>query len=249
MGYSPRQYWEGVGQRLGTRNENRLLAGEQTPFYAVKREMFLDRLLVPAIEAGDRTVLEIGCGPGGNLAWLQERGVQALGLDISSSMLHAAQESGMNRLVEGDATALPFAPRSVDSVITVTVLQHNDDAAARRIVAELARVARSRVHLFEDTGALAVHDRASHWLRKPEWYTEAFRRSGYRLETQRRLPLALSELMANGLRAVTRRRRPEGAAVPESQVRLESKLLGLTTRVDGVVPPAIGLTRLSFTRT
>jgi SAM-dependent methyltransferase len=248
MGYSPRQYWEDVGERLGERNENRLLAGEESPFYAVKREMFLDRLLRPAIEAGDRRVLEVGCGPGGSMEWLEERDIQILGLDLSSAMLHAARQSGMTRLVQGDATALPIASRAVDSAITVTVLQHNDDNAAARIVAELARVARSRVHLFEDTGALAIHDRSSHWLRKPDWYEAEFRRSGYRLDAKQRLPLTCSELLANGLRTVARRRQPEGAAIPANQTRLEARLLGFTTRVDKVVPPAMGLTRMSFRR-
>ncbi|HLN04872.1 MAG TPA: methyltransferase domain-containing protein [Acidimicrobiales bacterium] len=248
MGYSPRQYWEGVGERLGERSENRLLAGEESPFYAVKRSMFLEKLLLPAIGASDRMVLEVGCGPGGNIQWLEERGVQMLGLDLSSAMLQAARRSGVTRLVQGDATSLPIASRAVDAAITVTVLQHNDDEAAARIVAELARVARWRVHLFEDTGGLAIHDRASHWLRRPEWYVAELGRAGYRLETRLRLPLACSELVANGLRAVARRRQPEGAAIPENQMRLESKLLGVTTRIDSLLPPAMGLTRLSFTR-
>jgi SAM-dependent methyltransferase len=248
MGYSARQYWDGVGLRIGERNENRLLAGEESPFYAVKREMFLDRLLLPAIEPGDRTMLEVGCGPGGNLEWLAKRDVQVVGLDLSPAMLKAARQTGMDRLTQGDATALPIASRAVDCVITVTVLQHNDDDAAARIVAELARVARSRVHLFEDTGALAIHDRPSHWLRKPEWYAAAFGRSGYRLEARQRLPLTCSELFVNGLRAVASRRQPEGAVIPENQIRLEARLLGFTTLVDQVVPPAMGLTRMSFRR-
>lgn len=249
MGYSARKYWEGVGQRLGERSENQLLAGEESPFYAVKRNMFLDKLLLPAIDEGDRTMLEVGCGPGGNIGWLQDKGLQMYGIDLSSAMLRAALRNDITRLAQGNATALPIASKSVDSVITVTVLQHNDDDSAARILAELARVARHRVHLFEDTGAVAIHDRASHWLRKPDWYVKELARAGYRLQARQRLPLAFSELAANGLRAVARRRQPEGAVIPESQMRLESRLLGVTTRVDGVIPPAIGLTRLSFSRT
>ncbi|MGH9170384.1 MAG: class I SAM-dependent methyltransferase [Acidimicrobiales bacterium] len=246
--YSPKSYWDGVGRRLGERSDNRLLAGEESPFYAVKRAMFLERLLLPALEAADNLVLEVGCGPGGNIEWLEKRGVQMLGVDLSSAMLQSARRHDVDRLAQANATALPMASGSVDSVITVTVLQHNDDDSAAQIAGELGRVARKRVHLFEDTGVVALHDRSSHWLRKPEWYVAEMTRAGYRLEARRRLPLAVSELLANGLRAAARRRQPEGAPIPESQVRLETKLLGVTTRLDGILPPAIGITRLSFTR-
>lgn len=248
MGYSPRSYWDGVGERLARRVEgDRSLAGEASPFYAVKRSMFLARLLAPAIGGDDQTVLEVGCGPGGNLEWLEERGVPSYGLDLSGAMLQAARRRGSTRLVQGDASAMAFASEAFDTVITVTVLQHNDDAAARSILTELARVAKSRLHLFEDTGSFALHDRASHWLRKPDWYRAELGRLGYRFEDEERLPLASSELMANGLRALARRHQSEGAVAPDGYARLEAGLLGVTRLLDGVVPPVMGLTRLSFT--
>jgi SAM-dependent methyltransferase len=47
--------------------------------------------------------------------------------------------------VRGDATALPFADRSVDVVMCSQTLHHFDDAAATSVLRELDRVARRRV--------------------------------------------------------------------------------------------------------
>ncbi len=246
--YSPREYWERVGRRMGLREEKRSLAGEESPFYDVKRSMFLEKLLQPIIGESAETFLEVGCGPGGNLAWLESRGVTALGIDLTYAMLQIARENELTRLVGGDGGAIPLHSGSVDAAMTVTVLQHNDDVAAAKIIGELARVARSHIHIFEDTGVVAAHRRASHWLRKPEWYIAELHKTHFRLLSKERLPLATSELLANLLRSVARRHVPEGSAVPQKQQNLEAQLLRFTTRVDSVIPPVVGLTRLSFVR-
>jgi SAM-dependent methyltransferase len=246
--YLPKDYWEGVARRLSGREQFRLLAGEESPFYAIKREMLLARMLLPALADLEGPALEIGCGPGGNLSQLQDLGKAVAGLDLSTTMLREASSNGLTRLVNGNATMLPFRSGTMAAVYTVTVLQHNDDGSAARMLGEMARVSSSEVHLFEDTGVVGVHDRPSHWVRTPEWYANRLSQHGYRLENRERIPLAFSEIGANVIRAVADRGRPEGAALSERRVRLEERALQLTLRVDRVVPPVVGLTRLSFRR-
>lgn len=68
-------------------------------------------------------VLELGCGAAAGARWLQERGADAVGLDLSSGMLGQAQEGAERTgvyapLVQADALALPFAAETFDSVCT-----------------------------------------------------------------------------------------------------------------------------------
>jgi ubiquinone/menaquinone biosynthesis C-methylase UbiE len=74
-----------------------------------------------ALPAGS-AILEIGPGPGVQLAQLAQRFPLAVGLDLSTGMLRQAQQrldqTGQPALlVQGDAARLPFAPASFDAVV------------------------------------------------------------------------------------------------------------------------------------
>ncbi len=63
--YNVEEYWSDVAKRMDVRKKNRLVAGDSEPFYEYKREKFLKMLLTNNFK--DKRVLEVGCGPGGNL--------------------------------------------------------------------------------------------------------------------------------------------------------------------------------------
>lgn len=108
-----------------------------------KAEM-LDRL---APEDGS-TGLDVGCGYGADVAALAmrlRRGGQAVGIDVSETMIREARRraSGSRldlRFVVGDALALPFDDDTFDVCRIETVLQHVE--APDQAVAEMARVTR-----------------------------------------------------------------------------------------------------------
>ncbi|HSC94417.1 MAG TPA: class I SAM-dependent methyltransferase [Burkholderiales bacterium] len=86
------------------------------------------------------SVLEVGCGTGHFTRWLAERGLDAVGVDISEPMLNEARRMGGPRYLPGDAHALPFADRSYDVAALITTLEFVADPA--RALAEAVRVAR-----------------------------------------------------------------------------------------------------------
>ena len=91
---------------------------------------------------GDSTqrILDAGCGPGGNGAWLAAYG-SVVGVDLSPDALAFVRERRPGtRPVRGSLTALPLGNDSFDLAIAVTVLYAVDDDAAA--VHELARVLR-----------------------------------------------------------------------------------------------------------
>lgn len=87
--------------------------------------------------ARNARVLEVGCGTGLILSRLAPLARRAVGIDLSRGMLARARERGL-AVVQGVATALPFADASFDLVCSFKVLAHvpEIDTALR----EMARV-------------------------------------------------------------------------------------------------------------
>ena len=87
-----------------------------------------------ALSPGMR-VLDAGCGNGLYLRGLRDRGVTAIGCDLSPGMLRAA---GQPALLNTDVTALPLRDGAVDVALAVHMLYHVPDRAAA--LRELRRV-------------------------------------------------------------------------------------------------------------
>jgi ubiquinone/menaquinone biosynthesis C-methylase UbiE len=97
-----------------------------------------------------RTILDVGCGgadvPRAVLEHLSSRGSQArcVALDRSARVLSyaAAAVRGTDPIstVQGDATALPFEPRSFDLVMCNLALHHLAPVEAVQALREMARV-------------------------------------------------------------------------------------------------------------
>ncbi|MFE7573143.1 class I SAM-dependent methyltransferase [Streptomyces sp. NPDC057521] len=246
--YVKQDYWDEVARHLPAREiGGDLVAGDDTPFYRIKRAAFLEKLLAPAL-ADATTILEVGSGPGGNVGWLTGKGKKVTGADISPEMLAQARMNVEAEFVQTDGSTLPFDDRSFDAVFAATVLQHNRPADAEALLREMARVADSSVHLFEDTSVLPVQDRPSHWLRRPSWYAQVLEANGFVLTKRERLRQTAQEAMAVLVRTASPRTRHEGARTTERHRKIEAALLPVTRAIDAVVPPAVGLTRMSFSR-
>lgn len=84
-------------------------------------------------------VLEIGCGTGMILKEIAPVARRAVGIDISRGMLQQAEARGLD-VLEGSATALPFADESFDFAYSFKVLAHVEDI--RTAMSEVARVLR-----------------------------------------------------------------------------------------------------------
>ena len=107
----------------------------RNPETAAKEAAFA--LDVLALGPGNR-VLDVSCGPGYHVAALRERGIEAMGLDLSASLLSCAASSG--GIVRGDMRYLPVSG-PFDSVLTFyTTLGYFGEGENGRVLAEFARV-------------------------------------------------------------------------------------------------------------
>ena len=150
--YHPEPYWSEVANRIKARKGKNIIAGDDEPFYRYKRKKFLSML--NTVEFKGKKVLELGCGPGGNLQEVWRKSPDRLtGADISADMLELSREKLPNEieLIKIDGTSLPFKDKQFDYAFTATVLQHNtDEEMLKKIMAELCRVSGNKVFLFEN---------------------------------------------------------------------------------------------------
>jgi SAM-dependent methyltransferase len=101
--------------------------------------------VVTGVDLGDE-LLEVGPGPGAATDWLRTRVRRLVAIEYEQEAADALARrlAGSNvEVVAGDATALPFAAASFDSVASFTMLHHVPTAALqRRLLAEVLRVLR-----------------------------------------------------------------------------------------------------------
>jgi SAM-dependent methyltransferase len=237
---------------MSERSEGGLVAGDDTPFFRRKRELFVSRFLHSMPVEGKR-VLEIGCGAAANLIELARAAPEQLvGCDISREMVDLARAAtrGLHgvEIVELREDGLPFPPRSFDIAFTVTVLHHNHDTMLPELIAEACRVTGERLYLFEDT-APRKRARYSYVLRPVREYEALCQQHGLRLVESRPLGLYSSWLVSAVLRATLNPlRRAEGEPVGRLHRVLEQMLLPATAALDRVIPQRRGLTKMEFVR-
>lgn len=103
---------------------------------------YLDRALFETLEGCSLdTVAEICCGQADGLALLGDRIRTGVGVDISVNMLAAAAgRPGLSRhlFVQGDATQLPVADASFDTVLMLGGIHHVNDRD--KLFGEIARI-------------------------------------------------------------------------------------------------------------
>jgi SAM-dependent methyltransferase len=109
------------------------------------------------IEQGLRgRVLDLCCGFGRHTLALAERGIDALGIDLSQDLLERAQRGEEHallrgRLIRGDARRVPLADECVDAVIVLfSSFGYFGDEGDRDVLAEIRRIVRPGARVVLD---------------------------------------------------------------------------------------------------
>ena len=135
------------------RRDNKAYYDEFAAGYEKRRHhgyhALIDRLEVAATlpYASGASVLEAGCGTGLILKEVAPLARRAVGLDLSTGMLHKARARGLD-VVHGSVTDLPFADGEFDLAYSFKVLAHVE--RIERAMAEMARVVRPGGHVIAE---------------------------------------------------------------------------------------------------
>lgn len=141
---------------------------ETTYFWHVgRREILKEALLRHLKNPTSLSVLDIGCGTGGNIILLKEFG-RVTGLDFSEEALRWAQGRGFDQLIKADATAIPFPDNTFDLVSALDTLEHIVDDS--KVMEECFRVLKPGGIFLVTVPAyqwlFSQHDEAIHHVRR-----------------------------------------------------------------------------------
>jgi SAM-dependent methyltransferase len=108
---------------------DQIQAIEQTHWwYIARRKIIFDWVLQTLANYPSPKILDIGCGTGFNVEYLQARGYkQVVGLDFSMDALGFCQSRNLTCLVCSDATHPPFGPVSFDMIMALDLIEHLAD--------------------------------------------------------------------------------------------------------------------------
>jgi SAM-dependent methyltransferase len=126
-----RAAYDEMAQRFAERN------AEMLPYLIEEAERLLDRLRQSGRENG--LVLDLGCGAGRDMAWLEERGARMIGADLSTGMLAEARRRARGPLCQLDMRCLPFPEAVFAAVWCQAALLHLPKAMAPAALAEARR--------------------------------------------------------------------------------------------------------------
>lgn len=249
--YHPEPYWSEVADRIAARSGRNVIAGDDEPYYRYKRARFLK--LLHSVDFGNKKVLELGPGPGGNLQEvLRQKPAELHGADISQRMIDLASQHLTDprvRLTKIDGRRLPFPDRYFDIVFTATVLQHNtDEAMLQQVLSEICRVSGDQVILFEMVAPTITGDELC-MSRPPAYYAALCAPHGFELQEVRHINIYLSYLMAGFTRKVLNsRRRREGEPLTPVSLAVQRLALPLTQLLDRAFPVKRDVAKLVFRR-
>ncbi|HVN83398.1 MAG TPA: class I SAM-dependent methyltransferase [Candidatus Binatia bacterium] len=202
-------------------------------------------------------VLDLGCGTGIMLKELATEQRFVCGYDGSSLALSFCHRRGLNDLVQGDASVLPFGTECLDLVTALDVIEHLDDDEG--CVREMARVCRRGGHVLIHVPAFpflwSYKDELNHHRRRyrRKALTDLIERNGLKvLQVHYLNSVAFPAAML--MRALGRNGSKGDQAsvdalgqlydIPASVNRLMTHLMDLERWLGRYVPPPFGMSLL-----
>ncbi len=145
-----KDFWNKTAQKFGEKeNYSPVLLPSSKGLLNWYTDYLQNRALKKHLERlSGHYVLDIGCGVGRWSARLAKSGSFVVGVDLSREMAKRAKSRLSKRNLSGDFVVgsvekLPFVPNLFDSILSVTVLQHNvEKSSFDSAVSEMLRITR-----------------------------------------------------------------------------------------------------------
>lgn len=206
--------------------------------------------MLNSVDVFNKSVLEIGCGPGGNLLELTiKKPAKLAGVDISDEMVNLAKNKLPKEIdiIKINGRELPYDSNSFDVVFTATVLQHNtDELMLKKIMKELSRVSSDKVYIFERIEQQIKGDDLC--LGRPiSYYSSIMEENGYLLKSQEHINIRVSYYVSGAIRKMLNpKTRREGEQLNNLSIRLQKLTLPVTKLLDKVFKSGNDIAKLEF---
>jgi ubiquinone/menaquinone biosynthesis C-methylase UbiE len=112
-------------------------------------------------------ILDVGCGPGRDMAWFESRNINVTGVDYTQAMLELARTKVHGSLVQADMRNMPFEAHSMDGIWCNASLLHLPKTDSSAALLEFKQVLKPNGILF-----LAVQEGEGEHLETREVYGE-----------------------------------------------------------------------------
>ena len=115
-----------------------------------KYDLWLDKHKEILDTTKGETILDLGCGSGGDTLYLLERGYKVLSCDNSEKALVSVNDniSGAKTMNINIAESLPFENETIALVIADLSLHYFNDEITKSIIKEINRILKPSVHLI-----------------------------------------------------------------------------------------------------
>lgn len=124
-----------------------------TKKYFEKRDLLIPHLAQTienlTIENKLKNVLDVGCGTGKLVKYLNSKGANAYGCDISKQAIAFAKKTnGLNKIKQASCTSLPYQAGTFDLITAISVIEHINKKGASLFLREAKRVLKPHGFIF-----------------------------------------------------------------------------------------------------
>lgn len=121
-----------------------------------------------------KTVLDVGCGTGSLCSVLNEKGLKVTGIDPAEKMLKIAREKPENKEISfiraNVLEQLPFEDKFFDVAIASYVAHGMNKEDRKQMYAEMGRVAKSRVIIYDYNEKRSLLTTIIEWLERGDYF-------------------------------------------------------------------------------
>ena len=109
-------------------------------------------------KTGEKTILEIGCGTGGNLIYLFQNFKKRIGLEINETAIKYARRKkiGNTNIIKGNANNLDMTLKPVDCVALLDVLYHENIESVDSSLIQVNKLLKKDGYLLISDGAFDI---------------------------------------------------------------------------------------------
>lgn len=127
--------------------------GQVAPIYAQVSAVMGENLIAYAekfinLLEPEAHILDVGCGPGRDMAWFESHNINVTGVDYTQAMLEIARTQVRGPLMQADMRKMPFAAHSFDGIWCNASLLHLPKTDSPAALLEFKRILKPARMLF-----------------------------------------------------------------------------------------------------